>query len=724
MPLSLNSSGAHHAVDVNLNTKELIPHRWVGTLQQNSFPKELPPFPTTPGNDGPITPVQYVPGIKYDWYITPRPLGETYWENGVVAIKKGDTKSEQKILSIIDPTLRSKNPLDLGKEDKFVPPVYPDDQELKFVGNLPTWEQAYKTIPYYAYPLVIPIREELSSKSAKNEYLSNESDNISECLVLIGGMINIGTEEEPIWTCTNYITAFNPTQIYVQNLRTSEDKWRDQSTWNLSINGKSEGLWMSWFTHINSTEESRSLAGGFGGVGINIPIDITNAKTKSKFISIGGLKYEKYRKVFWCPSPEWYTTGNYKTEYCNEIEVILEPLSVYEIDPAGQNVRRKSTVLSPKFNHLSYRYGLLATDPTLYIGEYDENTGFIKNSSVFNVWPLLFPRVFTITNTGKNPYIILYSSMGYDKTKTKIEIQMFGSDVEVQQSVYLTNYQYFHLSYPINQLYGYPLNLTADLGSLDGCVALHASDGHIYFLGGRQFSNFKNKNAAELTALYTGKTKSYQTITYGEENLNTQPYGMYISSSTIGRKSKANKYGLSTYDFVTDTLPYACLYSDALKFPDKDIWLIPSTSIKPTEKNEPPMIIAELLPENWGLSKEELESIKNDKTRFFYENSRFRFTVLEDINGLNYIDALYMSANIETFDLSSTANGIGRGLGDHGIIKVGEDKYKYYNLVSKITIDIEMKPGILTNIHGYVTSQENNRNIITTFTLDTKIEEL
>jgi hypothetical protein len=192
---------------------------------------------------------------------------------------------------------------------------------------------------------------------------------------------------------------------------------------------------------------------------------------------------------------------------------------------------------------------------------------------------------------------------------------------------------------------------------------------------------------------------------------------MYISPETIARDLKTSINQSFSYNFIPDTLPYACLYSDALKFPDKDAWLIPSTAIPITDpKKAPPMIIAELLPNGgWNTS-----DIKDNKSKSFYENSKFRFTALQTETNQQTIDTLYIPANIDGIDNSSMPNGIGRGYGEHGLIQTGENKYQYFNLVSKITIDISLVDGSFTNIQTYQSSTDNSSS----FELDIQSEAL
>jgi hypothetical protein len=302
-------------------------------------------------------------------------------------------------------------------------------------------------------------------------------------------------------------------------------------------------------------------------------------------------------------------------------------------------------------------------------------------------------------------------------------------------SVYLSNYCYYSYAEGSAYLAGYPLNIHYGIGALDGCVPLLSSTNELFLLGGRQISgpytSDKGEPNTDATKYYTIFEKKditkistqYNEISDVGTGIMVQPYGMVISPEFIGKIiPKYKKFPgwftagtVNTYDFIPDTLPYGCLYSDGLKFPDKDIWLIPTTGWPISDDPEvrpPPMLIAELMPEGWN------SEVTDDDAKYFYKFSRFRITPLLTSNNQEWIPAIYSNPNFGSCTRENEGP-VGRGWGDHGLIKIGDNKYQYFNFVNDVVINIELSEGKFVSINAYQTWSHTKTTATTTYATDT-----
>jgi hypothetical protein len=703
MTLGFSYTAPYRTATASADAINTIPPRCIGNLKYHPNTSSIFGFESEPN------PRQHIRGKHYDWFITPCAkgdldvnVGETkrYWPDGVIARElpylnadgttDGRVKSSLKTLHILNPNYILKRYVG----DKFTS-IYSNADKYASC-DFPSKEEAFQTIPYYAYPLVIPISIPTINLDTKGSLSGSYIE--TEMLALIGGLINVGSSKTPQWKGTNTILFLIPTTPYAQK---PSDTKKSANKWEVNTEIIGEGLQMRWYNYNGYSTKKNTAA--FGQVGAVLSHDLGTHKTHIQ--TMGGLKYNVSGNVFEINKPT--STGlrsNHSYNYGLDIDI--------KIDLADVRLQRFDTgeshnILDAKIPHVSFewrtrvdtspRWDLLYIKTEIYMGTFDEKTGLLThstdNAKEINHFPLLFPYVFRFS-TGTETYKpVFYGSMGFYDQDATIKFQTPDNK---QLSVLLKNY----CVYDINDnlwVIGHPLLISAGVGALDGCVAFHdETRGHVTLLGGRQIdNNIDGKNYCKYFLSDTTHTDldiPELELTPGKRCY-VQPYGMTFNLQTLIRKKQISKPRkrdtIAPFNFIHDTLPYAALYSDALKFPGKDAWLLPCSALFP-QVNVPMLIIESV---SWSDRPKDETQIDNDFGYYIIESILYRITPLLDKDGFP-VKVISSNPNISKLDKINAQTNIheaifiGRGLGDHGIRHIKDKTYEYYNLPNNLTIEI------------------------------------
>jgi hypothetical protein len=700
LPLGFLNKGASHIIDFNsADIENILPHRWIGESIGIPMNQEI---------EGRY-PSQVVQGEKYEWHITPYPVEEefTFYPTAITAIDKINGEK----LTLIDPTYYK---FDMSRTThRIYREKYPTDTEA-LSYNVPPWKIASSSIPYYAYPQ--PLKVQINVKSSDRiRYQSNDSELITECLVLAGGLINqSNVDPKNPWIGTNTIMIINPTLAFTYTEKTSRErgKWEPTSRYQ-------KGLLQSWIVSQAFTNTldniTRNNPGSFGGVVIPINTNLDKSDTKSKFMTVGGLYWDQAKREF------YPCTSNTKS-YCYEINCLLKfdltPIDAFIPNPDKSDDTMQQVCVLTSFHQYTTitetkSYVYLKND--MRLGSENTDTGFIDNNTYTNAWPLFFPRAFNLNITDNSSQVFhLYSSMGLENGSIKTP------DQNIQYSAYLKNYSYYTFNaaeaYWLsigNTIYtpvatGHPLNLSGGIGALDGCVPVHdPTTNNIYLLGGRQLTNKDNINNT-----FTNKEDNHTIEKF--DKLYTQPYGMRINKDTTNRMAvRQPKSALTEFDIIDDVLPYAALYSDALYIEKFKAWLVPTTALTVSQDTDlPPMLMLELF-DNQTNKSLQIETSNtfiasredSNSNLYIHTGLIFRITPLFT-KTYGYVQAIKNSPNIDIENLDNR-NTIGRNWGDHFIYIDDNQDVCYVNLATQQAFKITQEQMTFTDIEGHIGVSEN-----------------